>query len=900
VRIEWQQPGLRAWIRDLRKYGSAEYRIELECPFAGAEVKAGDTYSVGLTITFPAAQVDVPPLDGLMVSACLRQGEDLDRVDKGSVGIGIPTYELRGAGRRGVLPRQSPSSTQSFARSTPVWEIGSAPAAAQVHLAGVLPNLESGPYWLEFALGKPGAEPVATDATQCWVVDNLDRERFFPLISILGSNGGGHQLDEAGVRARADDLWRAGFNTIAYGGATRFAPAHVTNLASQIDAYAEGYAFSRGMASILEYTHYTRLEQEGKGDPSPFSPDSRAATRAHVQPYLDVADANPRLLSVKVIDEPTVSESSLTFSDDEKRAFAERYGGELRPLKEIGDDPLARLHLTQFIGDQVAEEYRQGWEIKHEQDRRWDLLLTYMSPGLGYGRSFSGQEDALKWSRYADRIDFDVYPYFYPTSQKLRMVQANYCHAFQRCIAQHLHRPFGFYVELDDRNYPFQINPPEASAECAYTAVGQGVSYLNSFINQAFGTGVQSRPERWEYLASELPRIRRLGPLLNKLPRPPAPVALLYPMTQARIRNGYAVPHYAFALLNSAFGDTDLLHEEVLLEAGIPQTCRALVVLRTELLARKTFEAILSFVEGGGLLLADGSLPATDETGAPLAWALDPATAQAVTTPGPGVPVRLHRLGEGAILRLDADVEALVKETVEGADPQSPEIAAPVRFAQWHKLIRTLFEGSVTGAQPILPTVVTDDDTAEIEVGVRSGENTTLLVVTNHDSRERTASLALPGLSERPGFVCDLREMKPIEDGELRGHDRNSIRPNWVMSPELTLAARHSALLGLYPERPAGIGLQLKRDKAKPGEGLAYGIVVRNAQGKPARGLHLVEVTVTDPTGVVRERYGGGFAVAGTLNFRAPLAINAAPGEWRFEARLPVVGKSATATLIVR
>ena len=81
--------------------------------------------------------------------------------------------------------------------------------------------------------------------------------------------------------------------------------------------------------------------------------------------------------------------------------------------------------------------------------------------------------------------------------------------AFQRDIAQHLGKAYGFYIELDDRNYPFQVNPPEASAECAYTAIGQGVTYLNSFINRPFGTGVTSRPERWEHLAAEGDKIHK-------------------------------------------------------------------------------------------------------------------------------------------------------------------------------------------------------------------------------------------------------------------------------------------------------------------------------------------------------------------------------------------------------
>ena len=84
----------------------------------------------------------------------------------------------------------------------------------------------------------------------------------------------------------------------------------------------------------------------------------------------------------------------------------------------------------------------------------------------------------------------------------------------------------GFYIELDDRNYPFQVNPIEASSECAYMAVSQGCHYINSFIHVVFGTGSGARPERWEHLGRHLPAIRDAGPLLRATKRADAPVAL--------------------------------------------------------------------------------------------------------------------------------------------------------------------------------------------------------------------------------------------------------------------------------------------------------------------------------------------------------------------------------------
>jgi len=487
----------------------------------------------------------------------------------------------------------------------------------------------------------------------------------------------------------------------------------------------------------------------------------------------------------------------------------------------------------------------------------------------------------LKWSRHVDRIDFDVYPYFYPSSQKLRMVQANYAHAFQRCVAQHLEKPFGFYVELDDRNYPFQVNPPEASAECAYTAIGQGVTYLNSFINQAFGTGVQSRPERWEHLARELPSIRRIGPLLLKLERPKAPVALLYPMIQAKVNNGTRVPHYTFALLNGAFGDVDLLHEEVLLEAGIPEECEALVLVATEMLARETYEVVVEFVKGGGLLIVDETLPETDEKGEALEWGVEFEAGPPGDMPTP----QWARLGEGHVCRLAADVETLVKEAVEGDDALSPDIADPQAFAKWHELIRSVFAEASGQGTAILPNAVAADDTGQIEVGVRCDDDTTLLIITNHDDEARKAVVRVLELRHGFGFAADVRAMEPA----------NGLVKRKGKGVEVTtrLEGRHSTMVVLYPDRPEAVQLTAP-GSVRRGEELAYRLAVES------EGLHLVEVTVTDAEGVERERYGGAFAVeGGGLDVSVPVADNAATGEWHIEAALPVVGKTAEARFTV-
>ncbi|NCB64355.1 MAG: hypothetical protein EOM52_12305, partial [Clostridia bacterium] len=141
------------------------------------------------------------------------------------------------------------------------------------------------------------------------------------------------------------------------------------------------------------------------------------------------------------------------------------------------------------MGHLVGEVFRLGAEDKAANARgSWQLLLTYMATGLGYQNPQKVVQDALDWSRYAGWVDFDIYPYFYPESQHLRMVQAAYGMSYMREVARARRVPWGFYVELDDRNWPFQQNPKEASAECAFTAVAHGADYLNTFIHRLAST----------------------------------------------------------------------------------------------------------------------------------------------------------------------------------------------------------------------------------------------------------------------------------------------------------------------------------------------------------------------------------------------------------------------------
>ncbi|NOZ22353.1 MAG: hypothetical protein GXP25_14835, partial [Planctomycetes bacterium] len=470
--------------------------------------------------------------------------------------------------------------------------------------AFTVPDLSQGEYQVVAEL-MDGATVAATTRRALWIVDKLDLSRFYPIMSIVGRSAG-HQEDEEAIRERVNDLLAHNFNVAAIGGRS-FSEWDGLSHRAALRNYTEAFAQMQGMGLIYEYQHYTNLWSR---KPPPVCVHSKAypeALKKHVAPYLDAAAAVPRLISLKVVDEPFAGLKMMDYCDDCKRVWRERFGTEMPKKGEpIPKDNLQlRKNWIAFVRDYVTKAYRMGYNLKKQSGAEWDLLLTFCSPAYGYGRDLAkSQEDLLWWAATTDRNDFDVYPYFYPVSDKIKFLQAHFCMALMRNVSQHLKKPWGFYVELDDRNYPMQINPVEASSECAMTAVAQGADYLNSFINVTFATGCQARPERWDHLGRTLRQVRYAGPLLNVAKTPPAKVALLFPYTHWQLSAQKWAPHYAYQLLLRAFGEADIIHEEVVRrENGFK--CKALVLLETDYLPDDIAELIVRFVKDGGLLLCD-------------------------------------------------------------------------------------------------------------------------------------------------------------------------------------------------------------------------------------------------------------------------------------------------------
>jgi len=624
------------------------------------------------------------------------------------------------------------------------------------------------------------------------------------------------------------------------------------------------------MALFRDYTHLTLCRRDGHSRPCVHAPDHEDALRKRVAGYVDLGNAIPRGISLKFIDEPHCGPKAFEGCEHCRREFERRSGYPMPTSKELPRLPIPkRIDVAQHMARYIEKSYADIRRLCHEMGGRFDLIVTYCTPGFG-GAALRTMEDVYTWSRPADLIDYDRYIYFYPTSQRVRYVLAHYANAMIRDVAQHLGKEWGHYTEIDDRNYPYQINPVEASSEHTYTAIAHGAHYINTFITRVFSTGCGARDERWADFGREAGKIRPIGPLLKRLDRPQSELALYFPYACycTRIKRKHA-PHYAHQLLTRAFGEADVAHELGVLEAGFGGR-KAIVLCDTDVLPDRAAELLNGFVRAGGLLICDHA-PRHNEKGEACRLAPELFKGRVRSELGELSTVTTTRCGKGRCLLLAHDLDTLYKDAVETPDPAGEKL---LRDFVWSTL-------SEAGLKPFARP-----DDPDFEAGALAGEDTWLLVVINHAEEARTARVALDKLPFVPDYAVELPSYAPYS----LAADRRSF--------EIALPSRYSKMIALYPTKPARV--RLATTDTSKGKALTYTVELTDRDGTPCPGHHLVDITVRDVKGAVRTRYGGRWATtAGKLERAVSVPVNARAGVWTIECAPLGTEQKATARVTV-
>lgn len=763
--------------------------------------------------------------------------------------------------------------------------LGEQPLFSGHPLSFQVPNLLPGDYWLCAEVLDANSTVVAAVESPLTVVDALPGlGDFFPIASFLEEGSGGHCMDEGLLRAWVRDAWEHGFNVAAIPGLSGFRSADLT-ARLYLRGFVETEAQRLGMATMYEYSSFQLMGREAPTKPCVFAPEYPAALQEQLTPLIDICRRVPRLISAKVTDEPVANLKNIDGCEFCRQEFRERYSVDLPPLDALPEDSYLRWALVDFVGHYVQRGYKLGRKLVEETDttppsrpggvatdRPFDLLLTYMSPGLGFGRPLSSQEDALDWSEGCHRVDFDVYPYFYPSSQRIRMLTAWPCFAFMRAVARQHRLPWGFYVEIDERNWPFQQNPKEASSECAWTAVAQGADYLNSFIHRAFATGCDARPERWDHLGRNLRLMRSLGPLLAATSRPSAAVALYFPTAQQAVDDGYALPSYLFAAVQQAFGEGDLLLEEPVARSGRVDYRGGLLLSKVRLLDSRVIGPLANWVKRGGVLALD-QWPQTDEQGRPV------DLRAALGAPEALAAWQSLSCGRGRILWLPSGFNAAYKEAVEASrNAEACELRGSLRAA--------------LGAAGLKPYVSVHDETGQMEAGLRVADGVALITVVNHAAEANHGVVRVRGLSFPLGYA-----VRAVVDGSgnLRGESITVRREGSSLTFPVALGGRESAIFVLTAARATRLTAGGPSRPVGRGEEALFEISC-DAGG----GVALLHVSLLAPDGSPITALSGPRALRnGTGEIRWAVPLNAPSGVYRLRVQMPLSGLTSEARIEV-
>lgn len=472
--------------------------------------------------------------------------------------------------------------------------------------------------------------PVSANVTPMSISPLPERMEFFPVAvqfspvpSGKGWKGEEGPLSEEVIRDTIDNILDHGVTGLE--GPTHRPPEEET--------YILEYAQSRGMFITW---HAGAIENFGRDDPpSPcvYSPAYAEAVRGNVERSITPLASIPRLYNVFTYqDEPfTAGPKSFGYNDEVKAEFKKRYGYDLPPdLDSVRGDPRKWQDVIDFRTAKFPDGWRQVYPEIKKINPKFKVTLTHDSHntfGAGYGSHAEiAIDDVFHWGGdFADMFVFDIYPYmmfdfrFGECSRlpKPRMSQTHYSFAQMRTLTRHYGKDLGFWFGTYNPAWFATYFCPELQAmhwserEMTATAVAAGANYLLS------GYKIPVDPKHWESLGEGLRLIQKTGGRLLNAPKLKANACMLFPRTQyVQLQEEYFNVGLSFELFLRAFGELDILHEDQITDDRLGDY-PVLVLFDVKLLPQAVADHIVSFVEHGGVVIAD-CLPQQNELRQPI------------------------------------------------------------------------------------------------------------------------------------------------------------------------------------------------------------------------------------------------------------------------------------------
>ncbi|HPP67055.1 MAG TPA: hypothetical protein PKX05_03970, partial [bacterium] len=485
----------------------------------------------------------------------------------------------------------------------------------------------------------------------------------------------------------------------------------------------------------------------------------------------------------EILDEPCVLPANICRCNVCLKKFKERYGYEMPKWSEITNIcGKKRYDFFDFIGDYYEKAFKDTYNAVLTYRKRVQANHVFALVGSGqYSTHFSFADD-LKWFPYCDTFEFDCYNYMYAhfaAAEKAMFHQFHFAFARYRNLATYYKKQLGFFVQIDDRDYPDDIEPIKAPCEILYTSIGQNAKTFHLMYKPTFSVNFGPRQKRWELFGKELKRIRQASPVLKKLNKPPSPLAMIFPYSNwvinpqpKQLPPGYVgigfyhkeerpfnkwypsgyTPFNAYEFMFRYFGECDVVEERLV--SKLINNYKAIALLATEYIHSEAAEKIIEFVKSGGALFMD-KMPSHNQNGEKLDFIKDInfPTSEPIFE---DIEIKSTSFGKGKIYLLNKDLDGLYTDILISEDKRK------------EFLLKEKFQEVFFKREKILPHCISKN--IIVEASLLNNEEFICITIVNHSKKTEKTTVYVFNPPYKINWAIDLisYEKFPVKSEKSR------------------------------------------------------------------------------------------------------------------------------------
>lgn len=621
---------------------------------------------------------------------------------------------------------------------------------------------------------------------------------------------------------------------------------------SQVEHSVYLWGEYEGLTCFVDHGPWYLEEGKNPNIPCVLTDEFRKKTFDYVKPIIERAEKIPAILSMEILDEPHVLPANVCRCENCLSYFRKKYGYQMPEWSEVTDvHGKKRYDLFDFLGDYYQKAFKDTYDAVLTY-RKWvQANHVFALVGAGqYSTHFSFADD-FKWFPYCDTFEFDCYNYMYAHfagAEKARFHQFHFAFARYRNLASYYKKQLGFFVQLDDRDYPHDIEPIKAPCEILYTAIAHNAKTFHTMYKPTFSNNFGLRQERWEIFGKELKRIRKASPLLKKLNKPQAKIAMFFPHTnwvinpqQKQLPPGYVgigfyhkeerpfnkwyptgyTPFNSYEFFLRYFGECDVIEERIVEKDGI-QNYQLIALLDTEYIHQAAAQNIERFVENGGILILD-RIPCFNQNGERIEFLKNiKLTSEPLFE---GIEIKTAAYGKGKVYMLTESLDAIYTDILVSEDKRK------------EKILKEKFQQIFFEKEKIFPRCLSEN--VMVEASFMNNDEFMCVVLINHSENEEKTLVKIFQPEYEVEYIFDLITFEKIPFRKT----------NDGIELECQLEGLSGRFLGLYQKLPDSIEIEGKTSYKK-GEHLYFRLKPVSG-GNLVKGEFLCRMICRNPEGVV-------------------------------------------------